>query len=78
MIYVKGSHGTSLVDGKVSSNESGGLHSSRQTKEGISGIREPKRDTQSPVIWWGGSRKDNNRQGDVQRSRLRLYDNKWF
>ena len=78
MIYVKGSHGTSLVDRKVSSNESGGLYSSRQIKEGISGIREPKTDTESSVVWWGGSRKDNNSQGDVQRSRLRLHDNQWF
>lgn len=78
MIFVKGYRGTSIVDRKVSPANNQRLHSTGTSERSFSTIRESERDTKSTSGWWGGRRQDNNRQGDVQRSGLRLHDNQWF
>jgi hypothetical protein len=78
MIYVKGFHGTSSVDRKVSPKDSRGLYPARKIEDSFSGVCQSKADTKSSTDWWGGRRQDIGGESNVQRNRLRLSGNQWF
>jgi hypothetical protein len=78
MIYVKGFHGTSSVDRKVSPKDSRGLYLARTIEGTFSRVRQSKADTKSSTDWWGRRRQDISSESNVQRDRLRLHGNQWF
>ena len=78
MIYVKGFHGTFSVDRKVSTIDNQRLYTTRKTEGKFPTVCESEADTKSAFDGWGGNRKDDSGQSNVQRDRRRLHDHQWF
>ena len=78
MIYVKGSHGTFIMDREVSPSDSRRLYSARAPEKTISGVREAAKHSQSPIDWWGRRWQNDRSESDVSSNRVRLSSNQWF